>query len=111
MRWTRLVRAELRKLTTTRMPLAFLLVLIVISTTTAIAVIFGTDADGSKTFISTADDQRSLVAFAANAMVIAGLFGAVAVAREYGHGTVIPTFLSEPRRSRAMVACCTTRLR
>ena len=64
---TRLVRAELRKLTTTKMPLAFLLVLIALSTTTAIAVIFGTDADGSKTFISTADDQRSLMAFAANA--------------------------------------------
>lgn len=101
---TRLVRAELRKLTTTKMPLAFLLVLIAISATTAIAVIFGTDMDGSKTFISTADDQRSLMAFAANATMIAGLFGAIAVAREYGHGTVIPMFLSEPRRSRAMVA-------
>lgn len=101
---TRLVRAELRKLTTTKMPLAFLLVLIVISTTTALAVILGTDMDGSKAFISTADDQRSLMAFAANATMIAGLFGAIAVAREYGHGTVIPMFLSEPRRSRAMVA-------
>lgn len=104
MTWTHLVRAELRKLTTTKMPLAFLLVLIAISATTAIAVIFGTDADGSQTFISTADDQRSLMAFAANATMIAGLFGAIAVAREYGHGTVIPMFLSEPRRSRAMVA-------
>lgn len=104
MTWTRLVRAELRKLTTTKMPLAFLLVLIALSTTTAIAVALGTDMDGSKAFISTADDQRSLMAFAANAMIIAGLFGATAVAREYSHGTVIPMFLSEPRRVRAMVA-------
>jgi ABC-type transport system involved in multi-copper enzyme maturation permease subunit len=44
------------------------------------------------------------VAFAANAVVVAGLFGAIAVAREYGHGTVIPTFLASPRRSRAVVA-------
>lgn len=104
MTWTRQLRAELRKLTTTKMPWAFLAVLVAISATTASAVIWGTDFDGSKTFISTAADQRSLMAFAANATVIAGLFGAIAVAREYGHGTVIPTFLSSPRRHRAVLA-------
>ena len=104
MTWTRVVRAELRKLTTTRMPWAFLAVLAAISATTASAVIWGTDADGTKTFISTAADQQSLIAFAANATLIAGLFGAIAVAREYGHGTVIPTFLSSPRRHRAVLA-------
>lgn len=41
-------------------------------------------------FVSTAADQRSLMAFAANALMIAGLFGAIAVAREYGNGTVVP---------------------
>jgi len=101
---TRLIRAELRKLTTTRMPIAFVAVLVAISATTAIAVIFGTDFDGSKGFISTADDQLSLMAFASNAMMIAGLFGAIAVAREYGHGTVVPTYLAAPRRGRAVVA-------
>jgi ABC-2 type transport system permease protein len=104
MTWTRLVRAELRKITTTKMPWAFLAVLVAISATTASAVVWGTDFDGTKTFISTAADQRSLIAFAANATVIAGLFGAIAVAREYGHGTVIPTFLSSPRRYRAVLA-------
>lgn len=104
MSWTRLIRSELRKLTTTRMPLAFLAVLFVISGLTAIAVVFGTDFDGTKTFVSTAADQRSLMAFAANAMMITGLFGAIAVAREYGHNTVIPTFLSSPRRHRAVLA-------
>ena len=104
MTWTRLVRAELRKLTTTKMPLAFLAVLVAISATTGSAVVWGKDFDGTKTFISTAADQRSLMAFAANAMVIAGLFGAIAVAREYGHGTVIPTFLSSPHRHRAVLA-------
>ncbi len=102
--WTRLVRSELLKLVTTKMPLAFFLVLIVISGLTATAVAVGTDFDGSKTFISTAADQRSLMAFAANAMMGAGLFGAIAVAREYGHGTVIPTFLGSPRRHRAVLA-------
>lgn len=104
MRFARLVRAELRKLTTTRMPWAFLAVLIVIAALKASVVMWGTDFDGSKGFISTADDQRSLIAFAANAVMGAGLFGAIAVAREYDHGTVVPTFLSSPRRHRAVLA-------
>ena len=60
--------------------------------------------DGSKAFIATAADQQSLMAFAANALAIAGLFGAIAVAREYGHHTVVPTFLASPRRHRAVLA-------
>lgn len=104
MNWMRTVRAELRKLTTTKMPLAFLTVLVVIGVTTAVAVAFGTDMDGSKTFISTAADQQSLMAFASNALVIAGLFGAIAIAREYGHGTVVLTFLTTPRRPGAVLA-------
>lgn len=104
MRVGNLLRSELRKLTTTAMPLAFLAVLAVLAGINAVAVAFGADADGSKTFISTAADQRSLVAFAANATMLAGLFGAIAVAREYGHGTVIHAFLAAPRRHRAVVA-------
>lgn len=104
MTFSRLVRSELRKLTTTNMPWAFLAVLVVLSALTATAVVIGTDMDGSKTFISTAADQQSLVAFAANALMIAGLFGAMAVAREYSHGTVVPTFLMSPRRHRAVLA-------
>ncbi len=84
--------------------MTFLVVLIAISAINAVAVVFGTDMDGSKTFIATADEQQSLMAFAANAMMIAGLFGAIAVAREYGNGTVVPTFLTEPRRYRAVSA-------
>ncbi len=100
----RMLRSELRKLATTRMPLAFVAVLVAIAAINAAAVIWGTDFDGSKTFISTAADQRSLIAFGSNAVIIAGLFGAIAVAREYGHGTVIPTFLTSPRRHRAVLA-------
>lgn len=61
MRWLRLVRAELRKLTTTRMPWGFLAVLLVIAGLDAFAVVVGTDMDGSKGFISTAVDQQSLM--------------------------------------------------
>jgi hypothetical protein len=59
---------------------------------------------GSKAFIATAADQQSLMAFAFNAMLGSALFGAIAVAREYGHATVVPTFLTSPRRHRAVIA-------
>jgi len=104
MNMTRLIRSELRKLTSTKMPLAFLAVLAVLAGINAFAVIAGTDFDGSKAFIATEADQQSLIAFAANALAIAGLFGAIAAAREYGHHTVVPTFLAEPRRHRAVLA-------
>jgi hypothetical protein len=104
MTWLRLVRAELRKLTTTKLPLGFLAVLVLIAGIDAAVVMFGTDMDGSKTFISTSADQQSLMAFAFNAMLGTGLFGAIAVAREYGHNTVVPTFLTSPRRTRAGLA-------
>ncbi len=100
----RLLRSEFRKLTSTKMPLAFLGVLILFATINAFIVIAGTDMDGSKTFISTAADQQSLVAFASNGFILAALFGAIAVSREYGHHTVIPTFLASPRRHRAVGA-------
>ena len=104
MTWLRLVRGEIRKLTTTKLPWGFLAVLVVIAGIDAAVVMFGTDMDGSKGFIATAADQQSLMAFAFNAMLGTALFGAIAVAREYGHNTVVPTFLTTPRRARAVLA-------
>jgi ABC-2 type transport system permease protein len=99
-----LVRAEARKLTTTKLPWAFLSMLLVVAGLDAAVVAFGTDMGGSKNFIATAADQRSLMAFAFNAMIGTALFGATAAAREYGHATVVPTFLTSPRRHRAVLA-------
>ena len=99
-----LFRSELLQLTTTRMPLAFGAVLALLAVVNGVAVVAGTDMDGSKTFISTGADQQSLMAFAANALMLAGLFGATAAAREYAHGTVIATFLITPHRTRALRA-------
>ncbi len=110
MTWLRLVRAEIRKLTTTKMPWGFLAVLVVIAGIDAAVVAFGTDMDGSKAFIATAADQQSLMAFAFNAMLGTALFGAIAAAREYGHGTVVPTFLTSPRRLRTALAQLTALL-
>jgi hypothetical protein len=100
----RLVGAEIRKLTSTKMPWAFLGVLVVIAALNAAVVAFGTDMDGSKAFVATAADQQSLMAFAFNAMLGTALFGTIAVAREYGHNTVVPTFLTCPKRPRAVLA-------
>jgi len=104
MTWLRLVRAEIRKLTTTKLPWGFLAVLVVIAGLDAAVVAFGTEMDGSKAFVATAADQQSLMAFAFNAMLGTALFGAIAAAREYGHGTVVPTFLTCPKRPRAVLA-------
>lgn len=70
MNWTNLTKSEILKLTTTRMPLAFVAVLATLAVLNGIAVAIGTDMDGSKTFISTGADQQSLMAFAANALMI-----------------------------------------
>jgi ABC-2 type transport system permease protein len=99
-----LVRSQLRNLTTTRMPVAFGAVVVLLAAVNGVAVVVGTDMDGSKTFISTGADQQSLVAFAANALMLAALFGATAAAREYAHNTVIATYLITPRRPRALRA-------
>jgi ABC-2 type transport system permease protein len=99
-----LIRAETRKLTTTKLPWAFLAVVVVVAGLNAAIVAFGTDMGGSKAFIATATDQQSLMTFAFNAMLGTALFGAIAAAREYGHHTVVPTFLTTPRRHRAVLA-------
>jgi ABC-2 type transport system permease protein len=76
----------------------------VLAVLNGVATAVGTDMDGSKTFISTGADQQSLMAFAANALMITGLFGAIAAAREYAHNTVIATYLAAPRRGQALRA-------
>lgn len=102
--WIRLIRAEIRKITTTKLHWGFIAMLMAISAATGTAIAIGTDADGSKGFLATADDQRSLLAFGANALIITGLFGAIASARDFDHHTVVPMFLLSPKRHVAMLA-------
>jgi ABC-2 type transport system permease protein len=104
MTWFRLVRAELRKITTTRLLWGFLAVLALIAALNASLIIFATDADGTKGFIATAEDQRTLLAFGYNALFGTALFGAIAAAREYAHNTIVPTMLLSPRRHVALLA-------
>ena len=74
MKNAQLVRSEIRRLTTTRMPLAFLVMLGAFAALNAAVVAWGADADGTQTFLSTALDQQSLISFSAYSVIIAGLF-------------------------------------
>ncbi len=102
--WLRLVRSEIRKISTTKLQWGFVVMMMAVAAGTGTAIVLGTDADGSKGFISTAEDQRSLLAFGGNAVIIAGLFGAIASARDYDHHTAVSMFLLSPRRHVALLA-------
>lgn len=104
MNWLRIARSELRKLTTTRLLLWYSVVLAAYGVIVAFTVIVGSENQGAAGFIDTLEDQQSLFAFGANALMITGLFGAAAVGREYTHATVVPTYLVTPRRRLAMSA-------
>lgn len=104
MTWLRLLKAEGRKLVTTRLLWGFLGALVLFSVIVAIAVVLGSATDDAVGFVDTSEAQRSLLAFGSNAMVFGGLFGATAVAREYTHRTVVPTYLLSPVRHRVQLA-------
>ena len=106
----RLVRSEARKLATTRLVWGFLGTLVVFSVIVAVAVVLGSATDDAVGFVSTVEDQRSVLAFGANAMTFAALLGATAVAREYAHGTVVPTYLLSPTRHQVQLAQLTVLL-
>lgn len=104
MTWLRLLKSEGRKLVTTRLLWGFLGALVLFSTVVAVAVVLGSGTDDAVGFVDTAEAQRSLLAFGTNAMIFGGLFGATAVAREYTHRTVVPTYLLSPVRHRVALA-------
>jgi ABC-2 type transport system permease protein len=104
MTWLRLLKAEGRKLVTTRLLWGFLGALVLFSIIVAVAVVLGSATDDAVGFVDTSEAQRSLLAFGTNAMIFGGLFGATAVAREYTHRTVVPTYLLSPVRHRVQLA-------
>ena len=96
----RLVRAELVKLSTTRLFLWLGLLIVALSGFVTTITVLSTD----KLSLATLDQQRSLVQFAAVGAIIALIVGIVQSSGEYAHGTIAHTFLVSPVRPRVMAA-------
>jgi ABC-2 type transport system permease protein len=96
----RLVRAELLKLSTTRLLLWVGLLIIALSGFVTSITILSNDEFA----LATLSQQRSIAQFAAVGAVIALIVGIVLAAGEYSHGTIAHTFLVSPVRPRVVAA-------
>jgi ABC-type transport system involved in multi-copper enzyme maturation permease subunit len=96
----RLIRAELVKLSTTRLFLWLGLLILALSAFVTSTTILSNDA----TEVATLSQQRSIAQFAAVGAIIALIVGIVLAAGEYTHGTIAHTFLVTPVRARVVAA-------
>ena len=94
------VNAELLKVRSTRTTLGLVVGMILL--TLLIVLLSGllTPADG----LTFKPDQLNLVATGGVAVIFSGLAGVLLVTSEYRYGTIHPTFLFTPRRSRVLSA-------
>jgi ABC-2 type transport system permease protein len=100
-----LVRAELRKLFTTRLWLWMLLTAIALTALFAsLGIAFADDPDNTSPPLDTPEGQRNILGSASTAALIIGILGVIAMTSEYRHQTVTPTFLATPRRGRVVAA-------
>jgi len=102
----RQVRAEWRKVFTTRMVWGLLIGLVVWTAINVVAQILASsvgDANGAPP-LDSAEGLRGVFASASSASVFALLLGVIAVTTEFRHGTATGTFMASPRRGRVLVA-------
>jgi ABC-type transport system involved in multi-copper enzyme maturation permease subunit len=104
---TALVRAELLKLRSTRLPLGLLLgTLAMVAVTIAVSVPQAATQDVPLTL----DDPRLLAVVVGESLgvpqVMAVLLGVLTSTQEHRYGTATSTYLVEPRRTRVLVAKC-----
>lgn len=106
---TALVRAELLKLRSTRLPLGLLLGTLAM---VAVTIAFSVPREGAQDVPLTLDDPRLLAVVVGESLgvpqVMAVLLGVLVSTQEHRYGTVTSTFLVEPRRIRVLVAKCLT---
>ena len=93
------LRSELRKMATTRTNLGLLVGLVALILFGVIAGSFGSEAD-----LSLAENQRELIGNGTFAAVFAALIGVMAMTSEFRHGTICPTFVFTPARTRVVAA-------
>jgi len=96
----RQVRAELLKIRSTRTTIGLLLGMIAL----ILLFILLTGLLASVYSLSTPEDQRQFLSLSDLAGVFSGLAGVMLVASEYRYGTMRPTILFTPHRSRVLVA-------
>ncbi len=93
-----LIRSEFRKLTTVRAPW----LLLAAGPVLVVAGISGLVESGGN--VHDPGTQRAALAHTGLAAVFTLIFGILAVAGEYRHSTITDTYLSSPRRGRAITA-------
>jgi ABC-2 type transport system permease protein len=93
-------KAELLKIRSTRTTLGLVLGMV------ALVVLFGllTGLLTKTGHLATKNDQRALLDIGSLAAVFSALAGILLVTSEYRYGTIRPTFLFSPRRSRVVAA-------
>lgn len=102
----RLILAEFRKLSSTRLWLWLLLAAVAITALYAsLTIAFANDPDTLTLPMSTIEGQRTLLATASSAAApLAAVLGAIGLTVEYRHRTATTTFLATPKRGRVVVA-------
>ena len=92
--------AELRKMRSTRTNLGLLAGMIGLTLLTVLIYGFVLSANE----LQTHDNQHMLLSAGTNGALFAALIGVMAITSEFRHGTIRPTFVVTPDRSRVIAA-------
>jgi ABC-2 type transport system permease protein len=94
------VKAELLKVRSTRTTLGLVIGMILL----VVLIVLLTGLLTNPSGLSSRDDQRGLFAPGGIALIFSSLAGVLLITSEYRYGTIRPTFLFMPRRSRVLSA-------
>lgn len=100
----RLLRAELRKISTTKLWWGMLLGAVAFAAIGTIAQIASNGSNDDAPPLSTAETQQSIFSSMTSAQLFVVVVGIIGITTEFRHFTSRPTFLTEPRRGRIVAA-------